>query len=91
LGWYAVATFSCASTSPSWLWELLSHQLPASSWRAVIQDGTGHVVLVHTGTDKHRKLVYQQLIFSGWNAQTRAVPTTSQMPIMQELDLYNHT
>jgi len=38
-----------------------------------IQDGTTHVVLVHTGTDKHRKPVYQQLISSGWNAQTRVV------------------
>jgi len=36
----------------------------ASSWRAAIQDGTGHVVSVHTGTDEHRKLVYQQLISS---------------------------
>jgi len=49
------------------------------------------------GTDKHRKPVYQQLISSGWNAQTRAVPTTStdgdtsQMPIMHELDLYIKT
>jgi len=48
-------------------------------------------------TDKQRKPVYQQLISSGWNAQTRAVPTTStngdtsQMPIMHELDLYNKT
>jgi len=43
------------------------------------------------------KPVYQQLISSGWNAQTRAVPTTStdgdtsQMPIMHESDLYNKT
>jgi len=49
------------------------------------------------GTHKHRKLVYQRLISSGWNAKTRAVPTTStngdtsQILIMHELDLYDKT
>jgi hypothetical protein len=66
-GWGGTATFSCASGSSSWLWELLSHNLPALHWRAAVHHPSGYVASLHTAQDKG-KTTHQQLLSSGWSA-----------------------
>jgi len=45
--WDGTATFSCSINTTPWLWQLLSHNLPVSHRRAVVQTSTGNIASLH--------------------------------------------
>lgn len=65
--WGGTATLSMSTTSSSFLWEVLSLNVPSASWRVAINSqgliGSSHVLYDKSGS----KLVYQQLLSSGFN------------------------
>ena len=80
------ATFSCSVKVLSFLWEILSSNLPPDHWRAAEQAGTGYIASCHALLDPKGGKVYQQIISSAASGATllqeTATSSTSQLSSM---------
>lgn len=99
--WGGTATFSWTSSNTSWLWELLSHSLPANHWRAAYLPTLDCVATSHALVDSSQKKVYQQIVSTAWDVcqptstaeqepeeeEEREAATPSSMPIFLEQNL----
>ena len=59
--WGGTGTFACSSTHSSWLWELLTKNVPPIHWHASIQDNL--IASAHTIADPNGKceIISQEL------------------------------
>jgi hypothetical protein len=62
------STLSISNLHSSWLWDVLSHNLPPNHWRAA-QNSKNWITTIHTIKDKNRKIVTQQILTNPFQPQ----------------------
>jgi hypothetical protein len=65
--WNGKATFSMSTNNSSWIWELLSLNVPPQHWRAAI-NSKGWIASSHTLVDSNRSTTHQQILSNGFEA-----------------------
>jgi hypothetical protein len=65
--WNGKATFSMSTNNSSWIWELLSLNVPPQHWRVAI-NSKGWIVSSHTLVDSNRSTTHQQILSNGFEA-----------------------
>ena len=75
------------STHSSWLWELLTKNVPPNHWRASIQDNL--IASAHTIADPNGKFVHQKVISNGFNS-TAIISDSDHLGILFILMFYQN-
>lgn len=85
--WGGTGTFACSSTHSSWLWELLTKNVPPNHWRASIQDNL--IASAHIIADPNGKFVHQKVISNGFNS-TAIISDSDHLGILFILIFYQN-